>query len=198
MPKRPDSLKLACHKFSKRFEDDISTVCLVLAIEHAQGGCNARCAMNTMAAIPKRAAHMKQKLNTQPLQVSTFIDAATALNDDFAPMSDVRSALYRTTVAKTCYNVLVLSFCGAQPQCKNNNIAITRISHTSHEKWINLKAQGGSVGQSRKHHSAIKQVCGNANYADDNPEPHGLTHAYPVLAPITSGFIKSIDTSKSA
>ena len=66
-----------------------------------------------------------------------------------------------------------------------------------HFEMDKLKAQGGSVGQSKYHESAIKQVCGNANYADDNPEPHGCLHAYPVLAPITSGFIKSIDTSKA-
>ena len=134
VPKRPDSLKLACHKISKRFEDDISTVCLVLAIEQTQGVIsNARCAMGGMAAIPKRAAHIEQKLNAQPLQVSTFIDAASAINDDFAPMSDVRSsAHYRTTVSKNLLQRIGIEFCGAQPSSKNNNnIAITRISHAS-------------------------------------------------------------------
>ncbi|MEI8618321.1 hypothetical protein P4S63_18040 [Pseudoalteromonas sp. B193] len=64
-----------------------------------------------------------------------------------------------------------------------------------HFEMDKLKAQGGSVGESKYHESAIKQVCGSANFADDNPEPHGCLHAYPVLAPVTSGFIKSIDTS---
>ncbi|MBH0016361.1 xanthine dehydrogenase molybdopterin binding subunit [Pseudoalteromonas sp. NGC95] len=64
-----------------------------------------------------------------------------------------------------------------------------------HFEMDKLKAQGGSVGESKYHESAIKQVCGSANFADDNPEPYGCLHAYPVLAPVTSGFIKSIDTS---
>ena len=135
VPKRSDSLKLACHKISKRFEDDISTVCLVLAIEQTQGVIsNARCAMGGMAAIPKRAAHIEQKLNAEPLQVSTFIDATAAINDDFSPMSDVRSsAHYRTTVSKNLLQRIGIEFCDAQPSSNknNNNIAITRISHAS-------------------------------------------------------------------
>ena len=132
IPKRPESLKLACHKISKRFEDDISTVCLVLAIEHSQNMITqARCAMGGMAAIPKRAHHIEQKLISQSLQVSTFIDAATAINDDFTPMSDVRSsAHYRTTVSKNLLQRIGIEFC--EPQTRNNNnIAITRISHAS-------------------------------------------------------------------
>ena len=110
-------------------------MCLVLAIEQAQGLIsNARCAMGGMAAIPKRAAHIEQKLNAQPLQVSTFIDAAAAINDDFSPMSDVRSsAHYRTTVSKNLLQRIGIEFCDAQPSSNknNNNIAITRISHAS-------------------------------------------------------------------
>ena len=106
----------------------------MLAIEQTQGVINnARCAMGGMAAIPKRATHIEQKLNAQPLQVSTFIDAASAINDDFAPMSDVRSsAHYRTTVSKNLLQRIGIEFCGAKPSSKNNNnIAITRISHAS-------------------------------------------------------------------
>lgn len=66
-----------------------------------------------------------------------------------------------------------------------------------HFEMDKLKSQGGSVGQSKYHESAIKQVCGTANFADDNPEPQGCLHAYPVLAPVASGFIKSIDTTKA-
>ena len=91
----------------------------------------ARCAMGGMAAIPKRAHHIEQKLISQSLQVSSFIDAATAINDDFTPMSDVRSsAHYRTTVSKNLLQRIGIEFC--EPQARNNNnIAITRISHAS-------------------------------------------------------------------
>jgi len=53
------------------------------------------------------------------------------------------------------------------------------------------------LGKSTIHESAIKQVCGNANYIDDNAEPSNCLHAYPVLAPIASGVIKHIDESKA-
>ena len=134
IPKRPKSLKLACHKISKRFEDDISTVCLVVALEHEQNIItSARCAMGGMAAIPKRANHVEQQLLSQPLQVSYFIDAARAISDDFSPMSDVRSsANYRLTVSKNLMQRIGIELC--QPSSinnSNNNIAITRISHAS-------------------------------------------------------------------
>ncbi|MDM7861341.1 xanthine dehydrogenase molybdopterin binding subunit [Alteromonas sp. ASW11-36] len=66
-----------------------------------------------------------------------------------------------------------------------------------HFEMDKLKARGGSVGQSKFHDSAVKQVCGSAKYVDDNPEPAGCLHAYPVLAPITRGVVKSIDTRKA-
>ena len=66
-----------------------------------------------------------------------------------------------------------------------------------HFEMDKLKARDGSVGKSKHHDSAIKQVCGNANYVDDYAEPVGCLHGYPVLAPITAGFIKSINTSKA-
>ncbi|MEI8670626.1 hypothetical protein P4S65_21840 [Pseudoalteromonas sp. B131b] len=107
----------------------------MLAIEHSQNMITqARCAMGGMAAIPKRAQHIEKKLISQSLQVSTFIDAATAVNDDFAPMSDVRSsAHYRSTVSKNLLQRIGIEFCDAQPSSSknNNNIAITRISHAS-------------------------------------------------------------------
>ena len=54
------------------------------------------------------------------------------------------------------------------------------------------------IGKSTIHESAIKQVCGNANYIDDNAEPSNCLHAYPVLAPIASGVIAHIDESKAS
>ncbi|KKL12189.1 hypothetical protein LCGC14_2538280, partial [marine sediment metagenome] len=134
IPKRPESLKLGCHKISKRFEDDISTVCLVVAVEHAQNIITqARCAMGGMAAIPKRAKCVEQLLLSQPLHVSHFIDAARAISDDFSPMSDVRSsANYRLTVSKNLMQRIGIEFCQqVAPINSSNNIAITRISHAS-------------------------------------------------------------------
>lgn len=59
------------------------------------------------------------------------------------------------------------------------------------------KTAAGAVGQSQFHDSAIKQVCGTANYVDDYAEPANCLHAYPVLAPIAAGTISAIDTTKA-
>ncbi|MEI6894362.1 MAG: xanthine dehydrogenase molybdopterin binding subunit [Colwellia sp.] len=61
-----------------------------------------------------------------------------------------------------------------------------------HLEIPNKKAKG-CVGESVFHDSAIKQVCGQANYVDDNVELSNCLYAYPVLAPITCGKIISID-----
>jgi xanthine dehydrogenase small subunit len=133
IPKRAESLKLACHKISKRFEDDISTVCLVLALEHNDNKITqAYCAMGGMAATPKRAKHIEQKLINTPLAVSSFIEAANAIENDFSPMSDVRaSAQYRITVSKNLLHRIGIEFCPPRLSDNNNIIAITRISHAS-------------------------------------------------------------------
>ena len=66
-----------------------------------------------------------------------------------------------------------------------------------HFEMDKQKSQKGSVGQSKHHDSAIKQVCGTANFVDDQAAPTGCLHGYPVLAPIATGVITSIDTSKA-
>ena len=66
-----------------------------------------------------------------------------------------------------------------------------------HFEMDKLQARGGSVGKSKHHESAIKQVCGKANYVDDFAEPAGCLHGYPVLAPVAAGFITSIDTQEA-
>ncbi|MBQ4832922.1 xanthine dehydrogenase small subunit [Pseudoalteromonas sp. MMG010] len=133
IPKRSKSLKLACHKISKRFEDDISTVCLVLAIEHNDNTItHARCAMGGMAATPKNAPHIEQQLVGLPLSVASFKEAAKHVNSDFSPMSDVRaSAEYRINVTKNLLHRVGIEFCHSELKNPDNLIAITRISHAS-------------------------------------------------------------------
>ncbi|MGO2013184.1 xanthine dehydrogenase small subunit [Pseudoalteromonas sp.] len=133
IPKRAESLKLACHKISKRFEDDISTVCLILAIEHKDNIItNVRCAMGGMAATPKQAKNIEQRLINSSLEVSSFINAAAAINEDFSPMSDVRaSASYRITVSKNLLQRIGIELCHSMAAVNSDPIAITRISHAS-------------------------------------------------------------------
>jgi len=132
IPKRSDSLKLACHKISKRFEDDISTVCLIVAIEHDDNVItSARCALGGMAAIPARASNMEIALEGKPLEINTFIKAGEIIGQDFSPMSDVRaSASYRLLITQNLMQRIGYEFAQTIPV---NNVAIpsTRISHAS-------------------------------------------------------------------
>lgn len=57
------------------------------------------------------------------------------------------------------------------------------------------KKQTGPVGKSVFHESAIKQVCGTADYIDDHLELKNSLYGYPVVSPITCGKILSVDNS---
>ncbi len=132
IPKRSESLKLACHKVSKRFEDDISTVCLILAVEHANNVItSARFALGGMAAIPARAPKMEAQLIGGRLDTKTFIKAGAVVEKDFSPMSDVRaSANYRLITTQNLMQRIGYEFSQAIPV---NNITTpsARISHAS-------------------------------------------------------------------
>lgn len=52
----------------------------------------------------------------------------------------------------------------------------------------------GSAGRSRKHESADRQVCGQAEYVDDKLAPPGLLHLCPVLSQHAHALIRRIDT----
>ncbi|WP_026052748.1 xanthine dehydrogenase small subunit [Gayadomonas joobiniege] len=106
LPPRANNLKLACYKVSKRIEDDISTVCMVLAYQtnQQQTIINARCAFGGMAAIPKRAFHAEQRLIQQPASLTTFQQAGEQITNDFTPLSDVRASdSYRLSVANNLF-----------------------------------------------------------------------------------------------
>ena len=89
-------------KLSKRFEQDISAVCLGLSVG-LEGGrvTDARIAFGGMAAIPKRAADCEAALTGQPWTRAAVEAAAEALAQDFTPIDDMRaSAAYRLDAAK--------------------------------------------------------------------------------------------------
>lgn len=136
IPKRKPSNKFACHKISKRFEDDISTVCLVVSMEVEDNIItSARCAMGGMAATPARAKNVEQFLSASNFTVATFIAASQCIDQDFKPMSDVRaSSFYRTTVAKNLFSRIGYELC--QPsmtiaQVPLNSETATRINHAA-------------------------------------------------------------------
>ena len=97
------------YKISKRFDDDISSVCAAFNLEIKKNKVlSARIAYGGMAEIPKRAVHC-EKILLNSLVTDQIIDKAKkALEKDFKPISDMRaSRLYRMEVAKN----LLEKFC---------------------------------------------------------------------------------------
>ena len=99
------------YKVSKRFDDDISSVCAAFNLEIIKNKIeNVRVAYGGMAAIPKRAIFCEKVLLKSMVNEETFNKAKVALEKDFNPISDMRaSGLYRMEVAKN-----LLEKCGAE------------------------------------------------------------------------------------
>ena len=90
------------YKVSKRFDDDISSVCAAFNLEIVKNKIEfVRIAYGGMAAIPKRAKFCEKILLNSFVNDETIYKAKQALEKDFKPINDVRaSGLYRMTVAK--------------------------------------------------------------------------------------------------
>jgi xanthine dehydrogenase small subunit len=88
------------YKISKRFEDDISAVCLALNL-HLEDGLvrQASIGVGGVAATPVRARKTEAALRGQPWTQATVQHAIDVLRAEFAPISDMRaSAGYRRSV----------------------------------------------------------------------------------------------------
>ncbi|AVO50219.1 xanthine dehydrogenase small subunit [Melaminivora suipulveris] len=88
---------LAAYKVSKRFDDDISAVCLVLNL-HVDAGrvAQARIGAGGVAAVPARARQAEAALAGQPWGEAAAAAAGQALQAEFSPISDMRaSSAYR-------------------------------------------------------------------------------------------------------
>jgi xanthine dehydrogenase small subunit len=90
------------YKVSKRFDCDISALCLAAAIElDGERITSARLAFGGMAATVRRAAQAEAALLGQPWTEATAVAAMAALARDFTPLTDLRaSAGYRMQVAQ--------------------------------------------------------------------------------------------------
>ena len=90
------------YKISKRFDQDISAVCGAFNVTVVDGKViDARIAFGGMAGIPHRAKGCEGILVGSPWNMATIAVAQKAMEDDYAPMSDMRaSANYRMKVAK--------------------------------------------------------------------------------------------------
>jgi xanthine dehydrogenase small subunit len=88
------------YKISKRFEDDISAVCLAINL-HIVNGVVQKVSIGAggVAATPVRAVQTQATLLGQPWNQATVRCAMQVLRSEFTPISDMRaSAAYRTQV----------------------------------------------------------------------------------------------------
>lgn len=114
IPLPSDQAQLKICKVSKRFDDDISSVCLAALIIVEDGMTTSiRLAFGGMAAIPKRALHCEGALLNQSFESGIIDQAKAALSKDFQPISDVRASLdYRLQVAKNLLDRISLELSG--------------------------------------------------------------------------------------
>ena len=91
---------LRADKISKRFEDVISAVCLAVALQVEDGVIHsARIGAGGVAAVPARAMQTEAALAGQQCAEAIFDAAATVLEAEFKPLSDMRaSSAYRRAV----------------------------------------------------------------------------------------------------
>ncbi|HSV34332.1 MAG TPA: FAD binding domain-containing protein, partial [Ramlibacter sp.] len=91
---------LRAYKISKRFDDDISAVCLVInARIDGDGVRDISIGAGGVAATPVRATQTEAALRGKPWTLATVRAAANTLRAEFQPISDMRaSAAYRSEV----------------------------------------------------------------------------------------------------
>ena len=88
------------YKVSKRYDDDISAVCLAVNL-HIAGGMVTQASIGAggVATTPVRAVKTEARLRGKPWTLDTVRDAAAMLRAEFAPISDMRaSSGYRLQV----------------------------------------------------------------------------------------------------
>ncbi|AVT12107.1 xanthine dehydrogenase small subunit [Paracidovorax avenae] len=92
--------RLAAYKVSKRFDDDISAVCLAVLLTVRHGAVqSARIGAGGVAAVPARARGAEAALAGQPWSETAALRAGEALQAEFTPISDMRaSGAYRRAV----------------------------------------------------------------------------------------------------
>ncbi len=114
IPKLSSEEQLILHKISKRFEDDISAVCMAIKVRmDARRIIDVCVAFGGMAATPKRATHLEQTLLQNWDKANLKELAYIALKDDFSPLSDIRaSSKYRLQVSTNLVQKTILNLAG--------------------------------------------------------------------------------------
>ena len=100
VPKATPSEQMSVYKISKRYDDDISAVCLAINLD-IESGVVTRASIGAggVAATPVRATQTEAALLGQPWTQATITQAMATLRGEFSPISDMRaSAAYRRQV----------------------------------------------------------------------------------------------------
>jgi len=100
VPKAAPDEVVKVYKISKRYDDDISAVCLALNLRIVQGTvAQASIGAGGVAATPARAVRTEAALTGHPWTQTTVRHAMQVLRAEFSPISDMRaSAAYRSEV----------------------------------------------------------------------------------------------------
>jgi len=90
------------YKISKRFDDDISTVCASFNMLIQNNKIvKAKIAYGGMSEIPKRAISIEKKLVNSIFSEKVFLKAQNLIRNDFSPIDDMRgSKNYRIEIAR--------------------------------------------------------------------------------------------------
>jgi xanthine dehydrogenase small subunit len=107
---------LRAYKISKRYDDDISAVCLALNVGLADGRVHSvSIGAGGVAATPVRARQTEAALHGQPWSLASVQAAMATLRAEFAPISDMRaSSAYRREVLGNLLQRFWLESQGAQ------------------------------------------------------------------------------------
>ncbi len=116
IPRADASVKFEAYKISKRFDQDISSVCGAFCAElRSNVVCNVRIAFGGMAGTPKRASAAETLLEGKVLEAELVESAVATLANDFTPLSDHRaSAEYRLLVAGNLLRKFCASIAGSK------------------------------------------------------------------------------------
>jgi xanthine dehydrogenase small subunit len=117
IPARPEGLHYAVYKLSRRFDQDISSLCGAFSLRLENGiVVEPRICFGGMAGTPRRASKAEQALAGRPWDQFTVKAAQNALQQDYTPLSDWRgSEQYRMRAAQNLLQRFFLETTGEGP-----------------------------------------------------------------------------------
>ena len=177
------------YKVSKRREMDISTVAGCFSVQVTDTGevSHVRLAFGGVAAMPSRARKTEDALLGQPWNESTIRRVLPTLDQEFAPISDVRGA---ASFRQRLIGNLLLKFA-------SESLVGDRATASKAPGFD--QPIGRSLGEKEPgsaHESGHKHVTGEAIYVDDEPGQEWL-EVWPVCSPHAHARILRRDATKA-